>query len=134
MMIKNMKKELLQLRLAADLMQVEYCTDEENEQYAAMLAANESLPSNVHKCKSDLPESAQTAPEFFKIYAADFDEEEEQKYIQLETLANIKEIRAHIRVTREYVKTIKNCVVFFTVLTVIPLLVGAIYLIYLMSL
>lgn len=99
------KQELSTLRQKFGIRQSVLCSQEENEKYAALLKEKKPLPSGVRKYQSDDSDEA----EFYTVYAPELSKDE------LEELLTYKKLN--------YLRTIKNCIVFFTVLTVISIII-----------
>ena len=97
--------ELREHKIEFDLLQKIPCTKEENKKYRKMVEANQTLPAGVY---SDDDEVDVTLMEFYTIYEPDLSDAEIQEYLTYKQLSLIR--------------TIKNCVVFFTVLTIIGLI------------
>ena len=88
------------------------CSEEECQKYAAMMRNKENLPENIVCFNTD-----DDCDEFIKLIPLDISHEDLQDYCAL-------------RQTRD-IRTIKKCVIFFTVLAIIGLLGALIYGIYL---
>lgn len=108
-----MAKEKMDLRLALeeykekfDLIQKIPCTREENKAYSQMLKNGQPLPQGVIKDEY----AGEGYAEFYTVYTPDLSEKEIQEYLTYKKLALLN--------------TIKNCVLFFTVLTIIGLVSG----------
>lgn len=106
MKIYDIKNELQWLRIDMKFLQQVKCSREECEKYIAMLNNGQSLPEGVYQYVNDMGNGIGV---FYRIYDSGLSDAEKQEYIQCKKLAHIK--------------TIKNCIVFFTVLTAISLLV-----------
>ena len=104
------RTQLINHRLAHAIAQQAFCTPEENETYRAMLAAGQPLPPDVSFVEVDDFDSEGnyvTMKKFFRANNNGLTDAEIQE------LLNYKQIKL--------LTTIKNCVVFFTVLTIIGL-------------
>ena len=108
----DIKKELQQLRFDMNFLQKIDCTKEENKTYQKLLKNGESLPNGVYQYKD--PTTGEYIPSFYTIWDPELTDAEKQEYIQYQELLHIK--------------TIKNCAVFFTVLTIISLVATVILL------
>lgn len=86
------------------------CTAEENAAYAAQLKATGSLPAGVYQYRDAY--SNEPVDQFYTVHQSSLTDAEKQAYI---TCCNFKNVY-----------TIKKCVVFFTVLTVIQLIAALI--------
>ena len=96
----HLKYELFSCQEEFDLAEIIICSQKENAKYAEMLKNGETLPENVYRCVN---EDNMSETSFLKIVKTDLTESEMNEYLNLKKLSMIK--------------TIKNCVVFFTVLT-----------------
>lgn len=105
----KLKKELEELKCALGIQEQIPCTFEENKAYAATLAENRPLPEGV--IRSDYAESLEYAT-FYTIRQTSLSKEELDEYVRY------KQLKA--------ILTIRNCVVFFTVLTAISIACGVI--------
>ena len=99
--MKDLRKELEMLKYENDLLQKIPCTKQENKAYEQLLKSGGKLPEGVHILYGEI----EGAKEFYTVYETDLTEAEIREYLAFKQLG--------------YLKTIKNCVVFFTVLTVI---------------
>ena len=96
-------KKLLQLKHENDLCLEVDCSEEENQKYKDY----EELPANIGR-REDV-NGVPSYTKFYKIVPLDISHEEVQEYCALKQT--------------KYLKTIRNCVVFFTALTVVSLLI-----------
>lgn len=101
----NLKEELDSYRIDFNIWEKIPCTKQESQKYKKILAEGGTLPENVFNYTDDWTRDGE---EFYTIQKSDLSEEE------------IKELLMYKQLSM--VKTIKNCVVFFTVLTVIGLI------------
>ncbi len=99
----NLREKLREHKFEFGLLARTPCTKQENKEYLQILKDGGNLPEGV-RAYSYEPD------EFYRIQEADLSEAEIQEYLTYKQLSLIR--------------TIKNCVVFFTVLAVIGL-VGA---------
>lgn len=100
----DLRAELREHKYEFDLLQKIPCTKEENQKYRKLVREKQSLPEGVYAdCDYDV-----SLMEFYTIYEPDLSAAEIQEYLTYKQLSLIR--------------TIKNCVVFFTVLTVIGLI------------
>ena len=104
---KNLRQVLLGYKYDMDLIQKVSCTKEENADYTARMKAGQPLPENVYRYEY---ETGIDGCEFYRIYEPELTEQELAEYLTFKQL--------------KLLSTIKNCVVFFTVLTVISLVIG----------
>ena len=107
-----MKKEILNLheqlrnhRFDYDLLQKLPCSKKENKEYAKLLKDNGALPDGVYAYVYENGEVSNT--EFYTVYETDLTETERTEYLMYKKL--------------EYLRTMKNCAMFFTVLTIIEI-------------
>ena len=96
--------ELEQLKYELGILQEVDCSYEENEKYRNLLQKNEPLPNGILRRNSDV--SVEYAS-FYKVERTALSKDELAEYLEYKQLKSII--------------TIKKCVVFFTVLTVISL-------------
>lgn len=101
----NVRSELKNYRYQHNLMQIVPCTEEENQEFEKMLQNGDKLPSGVYVFEDCL--------EFYRMYESDL------------TPTEIQEFLAHRQL--KYLRTIKNCVVFFTTLTIIGMVASLLY-------
>lgn len=102
----NLRDALINYKYEFDLLQKISCTKEENEKYQRLLQQGGTLPEGVYAYVYDSGETSTT--EFYTIYEADLTESEIREYLTYKQLGLIK--------------TIKNCVLFFTVLTIVGMI------------
>ncbi|MBQ3550467.1 MAG: hypothetical protein IJA41_05760 [Clostridia bacterium] len=103
--IKNLRDELRSYKFDFDVLQKIPCTAQENEEYHKLLMDGGTLPEGVYAYVYANEEVS--TKEFYTVYEADLSEAELQEYLTYKQL--------------NLIKTIKNCVMFFTVLTIIGL-------------
>ena len=99
----NLRDELQSYKFEFDLLQKIPCTKQENKEYQKLLKNGGALPEGIFAYVYDNGEKSTT--EFYTIYETDLTESEIMEYLTYKKLSLIK--------------TIKNCIVFFTVLTII---------------
>lgn len=97
----NLKKELQSYRFDFHLWQKIPCSKEDNKKYEQLLKKGGTLPDGVFAYDYN--------NEFYTIHAANLTEEEKQEYIALKQLS--------------FIQTILNCVLFFTILAVISIVI-----------
>lgn len=102
----DLKKELRSLYFDANLLQKIDCSSKDNKKYTKLLENNEPLPDEVYEYKMENGEGTGT---FYTVYQSELTQEEKFEYITFKQL--------------KMINTIKNCVVFFTALTVISLVI-----------
>ncbi|MBP3633934.1 MAG: hypothetical protein J6J43_05130 [Oscillospiraceae bacterium] len=98
------RDELNRMRQEFQVQQKLPCTKEENEHFAALLHSGEQLPEGVYPY---YPEQAENCSEFCRYHTHCFTREELTEYLTYRNL--------------QLLSTIKNCLVFFTVLTIASL-------------
>lgn len=103
---KNIREELLQMRLNEGLSTATPCTEDECRTFAELTANKKQLPKGIAEVESG-EEAA-----FYRIENAGLTDEEQKEYVRLKKLG--------------YLKTIKNCLVFFAALAIIGLASGLI--------
>ncbi len=101
----NLREELQSYKFDFDLLQRIPCSKQENKEYQKLIKDGGVLPEGVFAYVYDSGEASTT--EFYTIYKADLTESEIAEYLTYKKLSLIR--------------TIKNCVVFFTVLTIIAM-------------
>ncbi len=101
----DLRNELQQLRFDMNFLQKIDCTKEENKTYKQMLKNGESLPVGVYQHRDST--TGDYFDSFYTVWDPELTDAEKQEYIQYQELLHIK--------------TIKNCALFFTVLTIISL-------------
>lgn len=104
----NLKDRLNSYKYEFDLLQKVECSKEECAKYKEMVENNQPLPEGVHRYTYENGEVSHEL--FYTVYKPDLSDAEINEYLTYKQLG--------------YIKTIKNCVVFFTVLTVISLVLG----------
>jgi len=97
----NLRDELRTHKFEFDLLQKIPCTKQENKKYQKIIEDGGTLPDGVYAY--DYGETQ--TKEFYTIYEADLTESEVREYLAYKQLSLIR--------------TIKNCVLFFTILTII---------------
>ncbi len=106
---KKIKEELDEYRLKYELYDQILCTKEENEEYKDLLEQGKNLPEDVYPIDSywSILKNGSNS-EFLRLVCQDLTHEEIMEYLQYKKL--------------DMLTTIRNCVVFFTVLTIIALI------------
>ena len=102
----NLRDELRAHKFEFDLLQKVPCAKQENKQYQKLLKDGGTLPEGVYAYVYDSDETSTT--EFYTIYETDLTESEIREYLTYKQLSLIR--------------TIKNCVMFFTILTIIGMI------------
>ena len=103
----NLRNELRSYKFEFDLLQKIPCSKEENQEYQKLLKNGGVLPEGVFPVVDDFSGATSTT-EFYTIYEPDLNKAEITEYLTYKKLSLIK--------------TIKNCVVFFTVLTILEII------------
>lgn len=98
----NLRDELRAHKFEFDLLQKIPCTKQENKEYKKLLKDGGVLPEGVYAYVYDSGETSTT--EFYTIYETDLTEPEIREYLTYKQLS--------------LTRTIKNCVVFLTALTI----------------
>ncbi len=99
----NLRDELRSYKFEFDLLQKIPCSKQENKEYQKLLKDGGVLPEGVFAYVYDSGETSTT--EFYTVYETDLTESEITEYLTYKKL--------------NLIRTIKNCVMFFTVLTII---------------
>lgn len=103
----NLIEELNELQYELHLLQKLDCSKEDNEKFKELLESGEELPDGICRYKT---ETGEEIDQFYTIYKpTELNSDERMEYILLKQFQQIK--------------AIKNCVLFFTVLTVISLVI-----------
>ena len=105
---KNLRDELRAYKFEFDLLQKIPCSKQENKEYQKILKGTGVLPEGVYAYIYDTGEASTT--EFYTIYQPDLTDAEIVEYLTYKKLSLIK--------------TIKNCAMFFTVLTIIGMILS----------
>lgn len=105
---KDIRKDLISLKDDFDLINDIPCSLEENEICREMLKRGEHLPEGVYRYNRD--NTKEESAEFYTVHEVDLTKEELEEYIALSKLRMLR--------------TIKNCVVFFTTITIIGMIVA----------
>ena len=107
---KNLRDELNEHRQRWNLLQKIPCSEQEEREFEALLKAGESLPEGVLYQKND--EYSETEYSFYTIYKPELTQEELTEYLTYKKLSLLN--------------MIKNCVVFFTILTIVSIIAAII--------
>ena len=100
----DIREKLTEYKLEFGMLEKKPCTKQENEVYLNLLKNGGVLPAGVSRYENA---DGQKTDEFYTIDASDLTETEIQEYLTYQKL--------------KYIKTIKNCAVFFTALTIVGL-------------
>ena len=94
----SLKREIVNMKYDLELVQKADCTPEENVEFTKLYNTQQELPADVFKY--------QNGEGFYRVITP-LSSAEEQEYLALKQC--------------KMIKTIRNCVIFFTVLTVLAL-------------
>lgn len=108
---KDLRKQLHQYQFDFDLLQRIDCSYQENNEFQKILDEGGTLPEGVFSYKDD--ENTEATFGFYRIYQTDLTEEEMQQYLTYKKLSLLR--------------TIKNCAMFFTGLTIVSIVLTLIY-------
>ena len=106
----NLRDELHDYKFQFGLLQKIPCSKEENKQYEKLLKEGGTLPDGVYAYRY---ESGEAINEFYTIYEPELTESEKQEYLIYKKLSLLK--------------TIRNCTLFFTLLTILGIIVSLIF-------
>lgn len=109
-MAKNLKKELIDLKIKSKILDEECCFSEENKEYEQLVKDGMPLPKGVYPYIND--DGKPSAKYFYKVTGSEFTQDELMEYIALKQL--------------KMVRTIKNCALYFTITSIIASIIGAI--------
>ena len=104
----NLRNQLRNYQFKVGVMQNIPCSEKENAAYAKLLQENQPLPAGVFPFIYESGEESREV--FYTLVEPDLTQEEIKEYLTYKNLI--------------YLRTIKNCLVFFTVLTVIGMIFG----------
>ena len=108
---KSIKEQLDEYRLKYDLYDQRLCTDEENEEYRKLLKQGENLPEDIYPIDASLEDMNITGKtKFLELLRTELTQAEIMEYLTYQKL--------------DMLATIRNCIVFFTVLVGIALLLS----------
>ena len=105
---KDVKQELFDKRIEYGRFNIVDCTDQENAMYADMKNNREALPENVRQYKNT--NTDQYVDKFYYLKESKLTDSEWQEYLR------------YVELNR--MNTIENCIIFFTVLTIIIFILG----------
>ena len=103
---KNIKQEINDYRLIYEVDKEVLCTKEENKVFKDLLKQGQSLPEGVFPYEYD--SGILSDSEFYRVVRSDLTQEEIMEYLAYKKL--------------DLLNTIKNCLVFFTTLTIIGII------------
>lgn len=103
--IVDLKEKLLQCKFEANIFQKIDCSITEDKEFKDLLNSNQRLPDGIYEY---VDADGTKMGKFYRRYETDLNQDE------LNLLLNLKQI--------SYLKSIKNSMIFFVVLTVISLL------------
>lgn len=102
----NLRDELRSYKFEYDLLQKIPCSKQKNKEYQKLLKEGGTLPKGVFAYVYDGGETSTT--EFYTVYETDLTESEIAEYLTYKKISLIK--------------TIKNCILFHTTLTIIGII------------
>ena len=105
--IVDLREELRYHKFEFDLLQKVPCTKQQNKELQQLLKDGSSLPEGVYAYVYNSGEMSTT--EFYTVLESDLTESEIREYLTYKQLSLIK--------------TIKNCVLFFTILTIVGMFI-----------
>lgn len=101
----DLRKQLNSYKYEFDLLQKVECSKEDCKKYKEMVENNQTLPEGVYRYTY---ENGEVSPDlFYTIYKPDLTDAEIAEYLSYKQLG--------------YIRTIKNCVLFFTIMAIISL-------------
>ena len=103
----DIKQKLRSYKFDFDLLQKIPCTQEENKAYLDLLKAGQPLPEGVFRYEY---QSGIESDEFYTVYEPELTADEIAEYLTYKKL--------------HMLRTIKNCAVFFVVLTIVSMVLG----------
>ena len=112
---KELRREIAKYRRKFGLQSRTPCTDEENRAYLDIVNSGRELPEGVGRFKIV---NGDYLNEFFTVQETDLTKEEQQEYLRFRELEMLS-------TSTGYLRTIRNCVVFFTALAVIGFVIAA---------
>jgi len=112
--ILDMQKELENNKFDLNQGKKVYCNKKESTAFAKLISSDKALPDGVFKNSQDSDDFYDENTSFYRMEQTNFSHEKIQEYLQFKQT--------------KYLHTIKNCVVFFTVITAISLSIWAIIL------
>ena len=108
---KSIKEQIEEYRLKYDLYEQILCTPEENKLFNELSKQGEKLPDDVYPLDPDWKNvNNSDKTEFCRLVRPELTQEEITEYLMYKKL--------------DMLKTIKNCVVFFTVLIIIGIILS----------
>ncbi len=102
----NLRDKLRAHKFEFNLLQKIPCSEQENKEYKKLLKEGGTLPKGVYAYEY---EDETSTGEFYTVYEAELTEAEIKEYLTYKQLS--------------YIRTIKNCVLFLTVLVIIKIIV-----------
>jgi len=103
---KDLKEELRSYKFEFDVLQKIPCSVKENKEYRKILKGGGQLPEGVFPYLD--ADGTESVTDFYTIYEPDLSKNEIDEYIAFKRL--------------KFLKTIRNCIIFFTVLQIISIL------------
>lgn len=103
--MKDLRSELFRMRVEFDLIQQVYCSKDEETQIKQLIKSKQPLPDGIHTDKDGT---------HYKFVNSDLSKEDMDELLLYRQL--------------KYLQTIKNCMLFFVVLTIIPIILALVLL------
>lgn len=109
----RLREELRQYKFKHNIFRKVPCSKEENAEYHQWIKNGGELPEGVYAENNSAYDGDTFAYEFYTIEESDLTESEIREYLAYKQL--------------DYIRTIKNCVLFFTVSTIIGMIAYLIF-------
>ena len=113
----NIRSKIKQYRAENGILHVTPCTEQENRAFEETEKAKKELPEGVFHYRN---ENGEPIGEYYRMQDPGYTEEEVREFLTYKRIALLEEQNRHL-------KTIKKCMIFFTVLTVISLVAAIIF-------
>lgn len=97
--MKDLRDELFQLKVEFGVIQQDYCTKDEEEHIKELIKNNQPIPDDIH--------TSRNGSTHFRYVNADISKEEQDELL--------------VYRQTNYLKTIMNCMIFFVILALIPI-------------
>ena len=99
--MKNLRKELFRMRLEFDIIQQVQCSNDEEKHIKHLIKTKHPLPDDIHYDNDGT---------YYRYVNSDISKEDMEELLLYRQL--------------KYLKTIKNCMIFFVFLTILPFIVA----------
>jgi hypothetical protein len=109
-MAKNLKNELIDLKVKSEILNKISCSPAKNKEYEELVKNGMPLPKDVYPYIND--DGEPSSKYFYEVKGSEFTQEELMEYIALKQL--------------RMVNTIKKCALYFTITSIIAYIIGAI--------